>query len=620
MGTDQEVERTIARILDGNGYNIKSATTWIPYSSSDGVPLILPYVGDGPARVVNHERNSSLTSSSGLHVNGQDSLVQPLLTDYYQITMCYAYWLAGSHEENAVFDLFFRKNPFNGEFTVFAGLEDCLRFVENFKFSTSDIEFIKSLLPANSNPGFFEYLAQLDCRRMKIEAVPEGSVVFPKVPLMTVEGPLAICQLMETTFLNLVNYASLIATNAARFRQVAGEKMQMLEFGLRRAQGPNGGLTASKYCYIGGFDGTSNVLAGKLFGIPVKGTQAHSFVCSFSSANDLRIRSLKSRDGSLECDLYSLSEEKRRWIMGKIDWGVVESEVSEGELAAFVAYAIAFPSSNMSLIDTYDVLRSGVINFVAVTLALFDLGYKSIGCRIDSGDLSYLSKEVRTRFGKVAELHPSLDWIQTLIIVASNDINEETIMSLNEQSVSDRGSVCRVVEHEIDAFGVGTHLVTCQKQPALGCVYKLVALSGHPKIKLSQEVSKITIPGRKKCFRLYGKTGYCILDLMTLSEEDEPGKNTQILCRHPFEESKRALVVASKVETLHQVFWADGAIAQELPSINAIRDRVIQSLRTVRKDHRRSLNPTPYKVSVSEKLYTFLHTLWLQNAPIGQLE
>ncbi|EPB69366.1 putative nicotinate phosphoribosyltransferase [Ancylostoma ceylanicum] len=356
--------------------------------------------------------------------------------------------------------------------------------------------------------------------------------------------------------------------------QVAGEKMQMLEFGLRRAQGPNGGLTASKYCYIGGFDGTSNVLAGKLFGIPVKGTQAHSFVCSFSSANDLRIRSLKSRDGSLECDLYSLSEEKRRWIMGKIDWGVVESEVSEGELAAFVAYAIAFPSSNMSLIDTYDVLRSGVINFVAVTLALFDLGYKSIGCRIDSGDLSYLSKEVRTRFGKVAELydtipslflmsqrtppyfrHPSLDWIQTLIIVASNDINEETIMSLNEQS------------HEIDAFGVGTHLVTCQKQPALGCVYKV-----------------------------------------------------HIYFIRLFQESKRALVVASKVETLHQVFWADGAIAQELPSINAIRDRVIQSLRTVRKDHRRSLNPTPYKVSVSEKLYTFLHTLWLQNAPIGQLE
>ncbi|CAJ0602494.1 unnamed protein product [Cylicocyclus nassatus] len=544
----------------------------------------------------------------GMPSNGQDWLVQPLLTDYYQITMCYGYWLAGSHDDIATFDLFFRKNPFKGEFTVFAGLEDCLRFVENFRFSKSDIEYIRTLLPPDSNPDFFDYLAQLDCRKVKIEAVPEGSVVFPKEPLITVEGPLAICQLLETTFLNLINFASLIATNAARFRHVAGEKMKLFEFGLRRAQGPNGGLTASKYCYIGGFDGTSNVLAGKLFGIPVKGTQAHSFVCSFSTADDLRTRRLKAKDGSRECDLYNLSLEKRSWLMEKIDWGVSQSEVNESELAAFVAYAVAFPSNNQSLIDTYDVLRSGVINFLAVTVALHELGYKSIGCRIDSGDLSYLSKEVRARFSKVAKLRPDLSWIENLVIVASNDINEETITSLNEQS------------HEIDAFGVGTHLVTCQKQPALGCVYKLVTISGQPKIKLSQEMTKITIPGRKKCFRLYGRSGYCILDLMMLADEEDPKINTQILCRHPFEESKRALVVASKIERMQQTFWCNGALAQELPKIDVIKNRVNTSLESLRGDHRRSLNPTPYKVSVSEKLYEFLHSLWLQNAPIGQLE
>ncbi|WKY05549.1 hypothetical protein Q1695_006057 [Nippostrongylus brasiliensis] len=551
---------------------------------------------------------ASSGSSNGLYMNGQDSLVQPLLTDFYQITMCYGYWLAGTHDEDAVFDLFFRKNPFQGEFTVFAGLEDCLRFVENFKLSKSDIDYIRRLLPDSCSPKFFEYLEQLDCSSLKIEAIPEGSPVFPKTPLMTVEGPLAVCQLMESTFLNLVNYATLVATNASRFRKVAGEKIQLFEFGLRRAQGPNGGLTASKYCYIGGFDGTSNVLAGKLFGIPVKGTQAHSFVCSFSSTEDFKAKRLMCKDGSKEVDLLSLSLNKRQWIMKEVDWGVVESEVNDGELTAFVAYAIAFPSANVALIDTYDVLRSGIINFMAVTLALFDCGYKSIGCRIDSGDLSYLSKEVRIRFRKIAQLDPALNWIADMSIVASNDINEETIMSLNEQ------------KHEINVFGVGTHLVTCQKQPALGCVYKLVALSGQPKIKLSQEVSKITIPGRKKCYRLYGKTGYAILDLMTLEDEDEPKANEQILCRHPFQESKRALVVPSRVEPLQEVFWNKGEISKELPDLNTIKARVNSSLLTLRQDHRRYLNPTPYKVSVSAKLYNFLHSLWLENAPIGQLE
>uniref|UniRef100_A0A914WMA7 Nicotinate phosphoribosyltransferase n=2 Tax=Plectus sambesii TaxID=2011161 RepID=A0A914WMA7_9BILA len=376
---------------------------------------------------------------------------------------------------------------------------------------------------------------------------------------------------------------------------------------LRRAQGPNGGLAASKYCYVGGFDATSNVLAGKLFGIPVKGTQAHSFVCSFS-VRDLKVRSLDSADGSRKnVDFLQLACQYLEDMIEKINWGVVKSEISEGEMAAFCAYAIAFPTSFLALIDTYDVLRSGIVNFCAVAMALHDLGYRPHGIRIDSGDLAYLSKEVRARLVKVADCY-SLEWFRALTIVASNDINEETIMSLNEQ------------QHSIDAFGVGTHLVTCQKQPALGCVYKLVAVSGEPKIKLSQEVAKITLPGRKRSYRLFGKSGFHILDLMMLDDEPPPQVNQSILCRHPFEESKRAIVVPTRVEPLHVQFWGENRILVDLPTLEGARERVKQSLSHVRQDHKRYLNPTPYKVSVSEKLYTFLHSLWLQNAPIGQLE
>ncbi|CAJ0933127.1 unnamed protein product, partial [Mesorhabditis belari] len=546
------------------------------------------------------------TASNGLHLNGQDSLVQPLLTDFYQISMTYSYWRSQIHNEPAVFDLFFRKNPFQGEFTIFAGLEDCLRFVENFKFSVSDIDFLRTLLPGVEE-DFFEYLKEMDCSAVTIHAITEGSVVFPKVPLLSVSGPLAICQLLETTLLNLVNYSSLVATNAARFRLAAGPKTNLLEFGLRRAQGPNGGLAASKYCYIGGFDGTSNVLAGKLFGIPVKGTQAHSFICSFSAEKDLRVREFKTKDGKM-IDLYALAMKKRDDIMDKLFWGVSSSEVSEGELCAFVAYAIAFPNGFLALIDTYDVLRSGVLNFIAVCLALSECGYRPIGCRIDSGDLSYLSKEIRARLRNVAELDESLSWLAKVTIVASNDINEETIISLNEQ------------KHEIDSFGVGTHLVTCQKQPALGCVYKLVAIANEAKIKLSQEVAKISIPGRKMCYRIYGRSGSSILDILLLHDEKPPEAGHQILCRHPFEESKRALVLPSRVEPLHKLFWGDGKIQYDLPTLADIRTHVRVELDRLRNDHKRQLNPTPYKVSVSERLYNFLHSIWLQNAPIGQLD
>ncbi|XP_067011033.2 nicotinate phosphoribosyltransferase isoform X2 [Anabrus simplex] len=534
-----------------------------------------------------------------LRQNGQSGVIQPLLTDLYQITMAYAYWKSGKIGDEAVFDLYFRKNPFQGEFTIFAGLEECLKFLENFHYSDSDIAYLKQTLPPTIEPEFFVFLRNLTANDVTLYAIQEGSVVFPWIPLLRVEGPLIIVQLLETTLLTLVNYASLMATNAARYRIAAGKKIMLLEFGLRRAQGPDGGLSASKYAYVGGFDGTSNVLAGKLFNIPVKGTHAHSYVTSFSDVTELRTKTLKHKSTGVEKDLLVLSMQWRKKLAVLLD--TLEKEASDGELAALISFAIAFPAGFMALVDT-----SGLLNFCAVSLALNDLGYRALGIRIDSGDLAYLSKKARETFVKVSEKY-NIPWFAKLIIIASNDINEETILSLNEQ------------DHKIDCFGIGTHLVTCQRQPALGCVYKMVEINGQPRIKLSQDVAKVTMPGRKDVYRLYGADGHALIDILKRSIEKPPQAGEKVLCRHPFEESKRAYVTPTRVEALYKVYWKNGHLLEPLPSLTDVRKRVESSLETLRPDIKRNLNPTPYKVSVSVDLYSFIHELWLQNAPIGEL-
>ncbi|XP_075733103.1 nicotinate phosphoribosyltransferase isoform X7 [Rhipicephalus microplus] len=504
--------------------------------------------------------------------------------------MAYAYWKSGKHDDEAVFDLFFRKNPFQGEFTVFAGLEDCIRFLQTFRYSTSDIEYLKSILPASVEPEYYDYLSSLTAEKVKLYAVPEGTVVFPRVPLIRVEGPLAVLQLFETTLLNLVNYASLVTTNAARFRLAAGSNISLLEFGLRRAQGPDGGLSASKYTYLGGFDGTSNVLAGKLFNIPLKGTHAHAFIMSFSCLEDCKLRKLKAVGGE-EVDFLALCCKWRKELTGLFK--TIEDEASSGELAAFISYAVSFPQNFLALIDTYDVLRSGLLNFSAVAMALNDLGYRAVGVRIDSGDLAYLSSCAFNIFDELANKY-NQEWFRTLTIVASNDINEETIVSLNEQAWKSikHGMTCG---HKINSFGIGTHLVTCQKQPALGCVYKLVEIKNLSCIKLSLDIQKVTIPGKKACYRLYGHQGYALLDLMQKMDEPPPQKGKRVLCRHPFQESKRAYVIPDCVEDLCLLWWDHGKIARELPTLDAIRNRVKESLKTLRPDIKRTLNPTPYK-------------------------
>lgn len=531
-------------------------------------------------------------------------IVQPLLTDLYEITMAYAYWKSGKHNDYAVFDLFFRKNPFQGEFTVFAGLEDCIRFLQTFHYSEDDIAYLKTILPSHVEPDFFEYLSLLNADQVKLYGIPEGTVVFPRVPLIRAEGPLAVLQLFETTLLNLVNYASLVTTNAARFRMAAGPNISLLEFGLRRAQGPDGGLSASKYSYLGGFDGTSNVLAGKLFNIPLKGTHAHAFIMSFSSKEDCKVKKLKTSKGDAEVDFMELCYKWRKDLSMVLK--TMEDEASEGEFIAFVSYAAAFPTTFLALVDTYDVIRSGLLNFAAVAMALNDLGYRAIGIRIDSGDLAYLSKCAADLFAEVAARYKQ-PWFNSLTIVASNDINEETVISLNEQG------------HKINSFGIGTHLVTCQKQPALGCVYKLVEVKEQSCIKLSLDIEKVTIPSKKACYRLYGQGGYALLDLMQRVDEPRPEKGKKVLCRHPFQESKRAYVIPDRVEDLCQLWWDHGKIVQDLPTLDDIKSHVKESLKTLRPDIKRTLNPTPYKVSVSDSLYMFMHDLWLQNAPIGEL-
>ncbi|XP_074308783.1 nicotinate phosphoribosyltransferase 2-like [Silene latifolia] len=537
-------------------------------------------------------------------------MVTPLLTDLYQYTMAYAYWKAGKHTERAVFDLFFRKSPFGGEYTVFAGLEECVRFIANFKFTEEDIDFIRDAMPGKCEEGFLDYLRKLDCSEVEVYAIPEGSVVFPRVPLIRVEGPVAVAQLLETTLVNLVNFASLVATNAARHRIVAGNDKLLLEFGLRRAQGPDGGISASRYCYMGGFDATSNVAAGRLFAIPLKGTHSHAFVSSFMSMDEIVEKSLQSADGSTKCEDFV--SQVQAWLAKIQRTKFLSSGFSEtnlSELAAFTSYALAFPSNFLALVDTYDVLRSGIPNFCAVALALRDLGYAAMGIRLDSGDLAYLSCQAR-KFFQAIETEFRVPGFGNMSITASNDLNEETLDHLNKQG------------HQVDAYGIGTYLVTCYAQSALGCVFKLVEINNQPRMKLSEDVSKVSIPCKKRCYRLYGKEGYALVDLMIGENEPAPKIGERILCRHPFTESKRAHVVPQHVEELFKCYWSGSSdkMRESMPPLKDIRERCLKQLKQMRPDHKRRLNPTPYKVSVSAKLYDFIHFLWLNEAPVGELQ
>jgi len=471
----------------------------------------------------------------------------PLLTDFYQISMALTYFCAGRQDEPAVFDLCFRKHPFGGDFTVFAGLRECLSFIENFRFGQEECKLVKSILreTAQGNrkgfrdedvEGFVGWLVSLTPERLHIFAIPEGSLVYPLEPLVRVEAPLGMAQLLETTLLNLVNYPSLVATNALRYRLAAGRDTPLIEMGLRRAQGPDGAMSASRYCYLGGFSATSNVLASLVYGIPVKGTHAHAFVQSFTSLTQLRSPTLR----------HAVTEDLEPFVDQVLQTrSELQLNTRDDELAAFIASAQANPAGFLALVDTYDTLGCGVPNFCCVGIALLRLGYKPVGIRLDSGEIGPLSTQARNILREMGDKVGAPE-ISQCMILASSDITVELLHKLGSEN------------HEIDGYGIGTHLVTCKSQPALGCVYKLVEIDGMPRIKISDDPTKISLPGRKNVHRLYGQDRRTVLDLVTLANEDPPKTSEVVTCYALKDSESMVELVPHDVEELLDQVWGPG--------------------------------------------------------------
>nr|XP_060143242.1 nicotinate phosphoribosyltransferase isoform X2 [Globicephala melas] len=472
---------------------------------------------------------------------------RPLLTDLYQATMALGYWRAGRAQEAAEFELFFRRCPFGGAFALAAGLRDCVRFVRDFRLTDADVQFLASVLPPDTDPAFFQHLRALDCSGVTVRALPEGSLAFPSVPLLQVSGPLLVVQLLETPLLCLVSYASLVATNAARLRLIAGPEKRLLELGLRRAQGPDGGLTASTYSYLGGFDGSSNVLAGQLRGVPVAGTLAHSFITSFSGTEVPPEPMLAPAAGQgPRVDLAACVETWLERVCGHLGLGVQETH--RGERAAFVAYALAFPRAFQGLLDTYSVRRFRV------------------------------------------------PWLESIPIAVSNNIDEQELARLSQ-----KGS-------EVNVIGIGTSVVTCPRQPSLGCVYKLVSVGGQPRMKLTEDPEKQTLPGSKAAFRLLGSDGALLLDVLQLAEEPPPQAGQELRV-WPRGTQESCTVRPVHVEPLLRLWVQQGQLCEPLPSLAESRAFAQQSLSRLSPAHRWLEQPALYQVALSEKLRALVDRL-----------
>ncbi len=461
-----------------------------------------------------------------------------LLTDLYELTMAYSYWKSGAGNKESVFHMTFRENPFQGGFTIMCGLEYLIDYLKNLKFDRSDLDYLDTLKGYDSKNLFdHEFLHYLESMKFEcdIDAVPEGTVIFPHEPILRVRGSVIQCQIVESAILNMINFQSLIATKAARIC-IAAKDDPVLEFGLRRAQGFDGALAASRAAYIGGCAGTSNVLAGKMFGIPVKGTHAHSWVMTFDS-----------------------------------------------EQEAFQAYALAMPNNCVMLVDTYNSLE-GVKHAIETGKQLRQNGSNLYGIRLDSGDLAYLSKQARKILDDAG--------FENTKIFASNDLDEDIIASLKEQGA------------EITVWGVGTKLVTADKYPALGGVYKLSAIRNpgadwEYKLKLSEQAVKISTPGILQV-RRFREKGENIADAIYQTETDL-SKGCSII--DPFDITKHKLIPENTEYTdlLIPVFRNGQNIYPER-NINEIRESTKTSLRSFYSGIKRFINPHRYPVGLEKSL------------------
>ncbi|MDN6068456.1 nicotinate phosphoribosyltransferase, partial [Leuconostoc sp.] len=451
-------------------------------------------------------------------------------TDAYQINMIYTYWKQGIDQKPVVFEAYFRKMPFNNGYVIFSGLERIVKILNQLKFTDDDIDYLQSLDLYDTE--FLTYLKNWHLTAT-IRSAYEGEVMFNNEPLLQVEGPLVDAQLLETLLLNIINFQTLIATKAARIASVTNGD-PLLEFGTRRAQELDAALWGTRAAFIGGFDATSNVRAGKLFNIPISGTHAHALVQAYHNDYD-----------------------------------------------AFHAYA-ATHKNVVFLVDTFDTLKSGVPNAIKVAREFGDkINFQ--GVRIDSGDMAYLSKKVRIMLDEAGFTNAK--------IYASNDLDENTILNLKIQGA------------KIDVWGIGTKLITAYDQPALGAVYKMVSIDGDDTIKLSNNVEKISTPGKKQVWRITdSKDGKSEGDYLTFDDENP----SQLETLHMFDPNHP--VISKNIKNfdaqpmLHDIF-VEGDLIYDLPDITTIKSYAKHSLNDLWDEYKRILNPETYPVDLSQKLY-----------------